>query len=140
MKDMVERSTRIEAPLDRVWDLVTQPGWWVPDDGEAVGERQVGAVTVRESAKHGRFPVTVERLDPQTCVAFRWEYPRGDRPVAPATLVEFFVQQVEGAVEVRVVETGFASFGDGAGSAVTENTSGWEAELGSLHDRAENAA
>ncbi len=39
MHDTIERSITITATLERVWDLVTEPGWWVSDrhprDGRA---------------------------------------------------------------------------------------------------------
>lgn len=142
MDDRIERTTRIDAPLDRVWDLVTEPGWWAPSDASVVGERTPGAVTVRESGKYGRFPVRVEQIDPKKYAAFRWasEYPGGEQPADPSTLVEFFVQEVGGSVEVRVVETGFSALGDKAESAFTANASGWEHEMGSLRDRAESRA
>ena len=47
MLDRIEREITIEAPLDRVWDLVT--GWWVPDERGLVGDRSPGATTVRSS-------------------------------------------------------------------------------------------
>lgn len=31
MQDSIERNITIAAPIERVWDLVTEPGWWVPD-------------------------------------------------------------------------------------------------------------
>lgn len=34
MEDRIEQVIAINAPLDRVWELVTQPGWWVPSDIE----------------------------------------------------------------------------------------------------------
>jgi DNA-binding transcriptional ArsR family regulator len=48
MDDSIEQE-RIQADGDQVWDLVTQPGGWVPDDGEASGHAAVttaGAVQI----------------------------------------------------------------------------------------------
>ena len=72
MQDTIERSIDITAPLDRVWDLVTEPGWWVPTDAPVTAERTPGAVVVRESQQWGRFPVEVVELRPRTYAAFRW--------------------------------------------------------------------
>src|SRR3954454_1764060 len=72
MQDTIERSIAISAPLDRVWGLVTEPGWWVPSDEPVEAERTPGTVVVRESEKWGRFPVEVVDLRPMTYAAFRW--------------------------------------------------------------------
>ncbi|MGI9002113.1 MAG: hypothetical protein ACR2GH_10630 [Pseudonocardia sp.] len=29
--DRIEREILINTPLDRVWDLVSEPGWWIGD-------------------------------------------------------------------------------------------------------------
>jgi uncharacterized protein YndB with AHSA1/START domain len=50
MQDTIERSITISAPLERVWDLVTEPGWWVPSDAPITADRTAGSVVVRESA------------------------------------------------------------------------------------------
>ena len=34
MQDRIEQQIVIHAPLDRVWDLVSVPGWWVPTEVE----------------------------------------------------------------------------------------------------------
>src|SRR6266568_2508139 len=72
MSDRIERSVLIEATLDRVWDLVTEPGWWVPSQTPAPIDRTPGATAIRESEQWGRFPVRVVSLDPKTYAAFRW--------------------------------------------------------------------
>ena len=79
MRDTIERSIAISASLERVWDLVTEPGWWVPSDTPVEADRTPGAVVVRESEKWGRFPVEVVELRPMTYAAFRWS------PPTPAT-------------------------------------------------------
>ena len=72
MQDTIERSIAINAPLERVWDLVTEPGWWVPSDAPVESDRTAGTVVVRESEKWGRFPVEVVELRPMSYAAFRW--------------------------------------------------------------------
>ena len=49
MQDTIERSIAIAAPIERVWELVTEPGWWVPSDSPAGADRTPGVVVVRES-------------------------------------------------------------------------------------------
>lgn len=144
MDDRIEQWVTINASLDRVWDLVTQPGWWVPADVAEPVDRTPGHRTVRESAKWGQFVVEVVRIQPQTYAAFRWasEF-RGEDPVpGKSTLVEFFVKPVGDAVEVTLVESGFAALEapeSVRASAWKANTDGWREELAELKTRAEQA-
>jgi uncharacterized protein YndB with AHSA1/START domain len=142
MEDRIERSVLIEAPLDRVWDLVTEPGWWVPSETDDPVDRTPGAVTVRTSAQYGSFPVQVVRLEPKAYAAFRWAsaFPGDELVEGKATLVEFHVAAEDGAIRVTVVESGFD------GLAVPEdlrrkeyegNVSGWAEEMDGLRQRAE---
>ena len=62
--DRIEQQIVINAPLDRVWDLVSVPGWWVPTEVETEPDRRPGSQTVRESARWGRFPVEVVEIRP----------------------------------------------------------------------------
>lgn len=144
MTDSIERDITIDATLDRVWDLVTEPGWWVPSDTPATADREPGAVTVRESRQYGRFPVQVIRLDPQDYAAFRWasQFPGEDLTDGRTTLIEFFLEPRGDSVRVRVVESGFASLAapeSVRAAGVTENGKGWIEELAALANRAQTA-
>src|SRR5258708_29437192 len=139
--DGIERQITINAPLERVWDLVTTPGWWVPVDAEVPADRTPGHRTVRESTKYGRFVVEVVRIEPRTYAAFRWasQFPNEDLAPGRTTLVEFSVESGERGVSVTVVESGFASLDlDEAGrkAGFRDNTEGWGLELASLMERA----
>ena len=145
MEDVIEREITVNAGLDRVWDLVTRPGWWVPADVETPVDRTPGSRTVRESEKWGRFPVEVVQVDPKTYAAFRWasQFPGEDLAEGRTTLIEFFVAQMADAVKVTVRESGFAGL-DAAEevkqAGLAGNTDGWRLEMGSLKERAEVAA
>lgn len=139
MQDSIEREILIEAPLDLVWDLVIELGWWVPDERGVVGDRSPGATTVRSSEQHGQIPVQVVQLSPQTYAAFRWT-----STVAPAaltgthtTLVDFHLEPADAGVRVRVVESSFSAREvpvELAQQCVTDNNGGWEMELGHLRE------
>jgi uncharacterized protein YndB with AHSA1/START domain len=142
MQDTIERSIDITAPLDRVWDLVTEPGWWVPTDTDVTAERSPGSVVVRESQKWGRFPVEVVELRPKTYAAFRWSssYPGGDLTPGRTTLIEFTVTPTDEGVRVAVKESGFAQLDapdELKAQSVESNSGGWDMELASLRDRSE---
>ena len=45
--DRIDRSIEIDAPAERVWDLVTRPGWWI-NEGAGGPRSRLG--------RHGRRP------------------------------------------------------------------------------------
>jgi uncharacterized protein YndB with AHSA1/START domain len=146
MNDRIEREITIEAGLERVWELVTRPGWWVPDEASGAGgnaggnvgepDRTPGSRTVRESEKWGRYVVEVVAIEPMHYAAFRWasEFPGEEPTDGNSTLVEFFVKPAgDGQVIVSLVESGFGKLPpDRRENAHQANTNGWQEELASL--------
>lgn len=47
MEDRIEQQITINAPLDRVWQLVSEPGWWVRVTVVEGARRPQGAARVR---------------------------------------------------------------------------------------------
>jgi uncharacterized protein YndB with AHSA1/START domain len=142
MQDTIERSIDISAPLERVWDLVTEPGWWVPTDEPATGERTPGSVVVRQSEKWGRFPVEVVDLKPMTYAAFRWAstFPGAELEAGKTTLIEFTLTPAADKVTVSVRESGFAGLAapdEQKRQGLESNTDGWRAQLDVLRTSAE---
>src|SRR5690349_12376253 len=80
--DRIEREILIAASLARVWELVSQPGWWIGD-----GDRSVLTVTADgdrylvEHPQYGRFPLRLVASDPPRSIAFRWEVGTPDQTV-----------------------------------------------------------
>jgi uncharacterized protein YndB with AHSA1/START domain len=145
VQDSIERNVTITAPLERVWDLVTEPGWWVPTDVPVAAERTPGHVVVRESEKWGRFPVEVVELRPMSYAAFRWSstFPGEDLVAGRTTLIEFTVTPTDDGVRVAVTESGFAQLDasdEVKAMGLESNSGGWTEELSSLRDRAEGSA
>ncbi len=144
MEDRIEQTITIDASLDRVWELVSEPGWWVPAKLMEPIDHTPGHLVIRESEKWGRFPVEVVRVDPKTYAAFRWasQDPGADLKPGNTTLVEFRVEPGSDAVQVTVVESGFAALDVPAEvreQAWKDNHGGWQSELGSLKERSEAA-
>lgn len=144
--DRIERETLIAAPLERVWQLVAEPGWWLADEadlsGKPGGEGDEVMVTNRH---HGDFPVRVEKVQPQTYVAYRWVHHSLGRELRAdnSTLVEFTLAEEGSGTRLRVVESGFAVLtGDEAfrSRAVKDNTDGWVECLDIARQRAERRA
>ena len=145
MEDRIEQAIDIHASLDRVWELVSEPGWWVPSDlATPPASLAPGQQVVRASEKWGRFPVEVVRVEPRTYAAFRWasQAPGAELTPVNTTLVEFRVEPAGDLVRVTVTESGFAALDVPAAAreqARQDNTGGWQEELSSLRERAEAA-
>jgi uncharacterized protein YndB with AHSA1/START domain len=142
MQNTIERSIAINAPVERVWELVTEPGWWVPTDAPIRSDRTPGTVVVRESEKWGRFPVEVVELRPMSYAAFRWAstFPGDDLSPGRTTLIEFTVTPTDDGVAVSVVESGFERIDapdELKNKSIESNSDGWTQELDSLRTRAE---
>jgi uncharacterized protein YndB with AHSA1/START domain len=142
VQNTIQSTIVISAPLERVWELVSEPGWWVPSDAPSAADRTPGAVVVRESEEYGRFPVEIVELRPMSYAAFRWAstFPGDHLTVGRTTLVEFTVTSADDVVSVSVVESGFATLDapdDVKNQSAQSNTSGWRDELESLRERAE---
>ena len=72
----------------------------------------------------------IEAVEPPTRLAFRWHSVADD---APMTRVEFTLHPHPEGTRLRLVESGFASLPpDLRGRAHTDNTEGWQRELGEL--------
>ena len=145
MQDRIEQQVVINAPLERVWDLVSVPGWWVPSTAETAPDRAPGHVTVRESERWGRFPVEVVEMRPRSYAAFRWASQSPGAVLAPGhtTLIEFFVAGAGEGVTVTVIESGFSELDvpeEVRLNQLKDNTSGWSQELASLRTRAEEVS
>ena len=145
MDDRIEQRIVISAPADRVWDLVSAPGWWVPTANEQPPDRTPGHQTVRETERWGRIPVEVVEMRPPDYCSFRWasHTPGSELTVRNTTLVEFFLAAEGDTVTVTVVESGFAALDapeEVRQAAVKDNTGGWSQMMAELRDRAQAPA
>lgn len=143
--DRIERQIMINATLDRVWDLVSTPGWWVPTKAEEPVVRTPGHQAVRHNETYGRFVVEVVSIEPKTYAAFRWasQFPNEELTPGRTTLVEFRVEPGDQGVNVSVVESGFASLDASEAqrkAGFEHNTEGWKLEMDVLKEQAEGAA
>ena len=143
-EDRIERETLIEAPVERVWALVTQPGFWaVHDKADVAGTvAREGETVVAPNSEYGDFPVRVERVDAPTYVSYRWAsaFPGQELRDDNSTLIEFTLTDEGGRTRLRVVESGFGSLAGGdelQRKALEDNTGGWAEEIEALKARAE---
>ncbi|MET8754371.1 SRPBCC domain-containing protein [Streptomyces sp. NPDC004667] len=146
IQDRIERETLIEAPLERVWSLVTEPGFWVAEPESVAGTvAREGESMLAKNPKYGDFPVRVEKVEPPTYVAYRWasafpgEELRGDN----TTLVEFTLTPEGDGTRLRVVESGFSQLAGAEevrAKALKDNTGGWPQVLDAFKKRAEESS
>lgn len=73
MRDDIRRTIVIHAPLETVWELVSEPGWWI-NDGALGGHRTEwdGSTCLVHDATLGTFPVGIEVLDAPHRAVFTW--------------------------------------------------------------------
>lgn len=133
--DTIEREITIAAPVDVVWPLVSEPGWWI-NEGE-IREHTIVAAGDNTwkitDAKHGEFLIEAVEADQPRSVSFRWLAGEGDegQPGQLRTVVRFTLEAVEAGTTVRVVESGFTTGTVDQKRVKTYegNSEGWEIEL-----------
>ena len=137
--ERIEREVLIEAPVDVVWAVVTEPdhvaGWF--GDSAAIDLRP-GGEAVLTWEEHGSVLARVEQVEPPHTFSFRWARPMGAEPAeGNSTLVEFSLSAEGEHTRLRVVESGFPAL-DGSdeekATYAEGNRDGWKAELGDLQE------
>lgn len=134
--DSITRQIDIDAPPAKVWALIVRPGWYVnegsvddPQDLHYETDDAGREVAVLNHPKWGEFRFLTVELDQLRYAAFRWLNPA--RPGA-GTLVEFWIDEREQGVTLRVKESGFSTLADDPAAWLKEregNDKGWLEEL-----------
>ena len=147
--DQIERETVINAPVERVWELITEAehlGRWFGDAGAEIDLRPGGAMVLRWT-EHGTSRGRVVAVEPRSRFSYRWapfKEPGGEEPVeGNSTLVEFTLQPDGDATRLRVVESGFATLATSEAQRAENhkgNSAGWRQELDELREYAEKVA
>ena len=116
MSDRIEKRIVLRAPRARVWRALAtadELGAWfgvefAPGSQLAAGARLTAKV-LHPGYEHLPFRITIERLEPEHVLAWRWvPHPEpGYSPDEPTTLVEFTLADTEGGTLLTVVESGF---------------------------------
>ncbi|HEX5506175.1 MAG TPA: SRPBCC domain-containing protein [Thermomicrobiales bacterium] len=140
----VAREILIDAPVEVVWAVVTEPehlGRWLGDTA-AIDLRPGGALRLTYG-EHGVIRGRVERVEPPHFVSFHWAFSAREGGAGVevregnATLVEFRLTAEGAGTRLRVVESGFARL-DGTADEnaryAEDHGRGWERELGELRD------
>jgi uncharacterized protein YndB with AHSA1/START domain len=139
VSERIEQEIVIDAPLDVVWAVVTEPehvGSWFSDSAEI--DLRPGGEASLTWEKHGTARAWVEKVAPPHSFSFRWARPVGQEPrKGNSTLVEFTLSAEGESTRLRVVESGFQELEgseDEQAKYAEENRQGWEFELGELQE------
>lgn len=137
--DRIEKSVVLRAPRARVWQALTdaeQFGQWfgVEMAGPfAPGARVTGRVT-HKGYEHVPFEITIERMEPERLLAWRWHPDAVDTGVdysaEPTTLVVFELTEVADGTQLKVLESGFDSIPlSRRATAYRGNEDGWAQQM-----------
>ena len=139
--DAIEKEVVIEAPLEVVWRVVTDPAHirqWFADEAEV--ELRVGGGGRLRFNSGDSYQLQIEALEPPRRFAFRWVQPEGSPVRAESSLlVEFLLEPEAGGTRLRVVESGFDTidWSEAAKAKYADNHSrGWQVLLDRLHEYA----
>lgn len=138
--DRIERKILIRAPRSKVWRALSTPeelGKWFRvaiHGGQFVpGCEVVGNVTY-PGYEHLTWKVTVERVEPERLLSWRWHPyaidPEVDYSSEPTTLVEFTLADADEGTMLTVVESGFDRVPAARRSeAFRMNSQGWSIQV-----------
>lgn len=137
--DRIEKHVTLRAPRSRVWKAISNAeefGQWFGaklSGTMAPGARLKGPVTIK-GYEHVTIDVTVERVEPERLLSFRWHPnaidPKHDYSSEPTTLVTFTLDDADGGTRLTVVENGFDAIPiSRRAEAFRGNESGWAAQM-----------
>jgi uncharacterized protein YndB with AHSA1/START domain len=142
----IERETKIEAPVERVWALLTEAehvGRWFSDAGAEIDLRPGGAMVLRWE-EHGTGRARIVDVEPHRRFSYRWapirEHWGEDPNERNSTLVEFTLAADGDGTRLKVVESGFEALEgteEQRRSSFEGNSEGWDTQLGNVSRYAE---
>ena len=140
--DRIEREIQIDAPIDVVWSVLTEPAHiasWFTDEADLdVRPGGDGRFVFRERATSRAATVNlrVEHVEPPRLLSYRWAHPDGAEPdETNSLLVEFTLEADGDATRLRLVESGFDRLGRPEAErrrTNAEHQTGWDVHLESL--------
>lgn len=140
--DRIEKEVVLRAPRSRVWRAISDAkefGAWfgAAFDGPFVAGEAVTGTIVGHG--HDGFPIRfeVERVEPETALAFRWHPyaidPEVDYSGEPTTLVELALEDVAEGTRLTIVESGFDAIpASRRAKAFEMNDGGWSYQIGAV--------
>jgi uncharacterized protein YndB with AHSA1/START domain len=132
--DRIERTVRIDRPLERVWTAITTAeglGTWFGDSAEV--DLRVGGTAKVNWTSGDVAQLRIERIEPQTIFGYTWGISGLPDQDPRRTYVEFTLTPDDSGTTVTVVETGFSQLAPAEhDKAFSGNTNGWAHELDEL--------
>ena len=133
--DRIEKRVTLRAPRSRVWRALTTAeefGTWfgVKLEGALTeGATVRGHITIK-NYEHVQMEMLVERVQPESYFSYRWHPyaidPNVDYSAEPTTLVEFRLEEADGATVLTIVESGLDRLpASRRAEAFRMNDSGW---------------
>jgi uncharacterized protein YndB with AHSA1/START domain len=139
MDERIEKQIEIAAPLNRVWQALTdarQFGDWflVKMDGPFVAGERVAGQIVHPGYEHLRMEIDVKAIEPETFFSFTWHPyavdPKVDYSQEEQTLIEFRLKPNAGGTLLTVTESGFEKIPPARrAEAFMRNEGGWEQQM-----------
>ncbi|MGE0817527.1 MAG: SRPBCC domain-containing protein [Candidatus Nanopelagicales bacterium] len=134
----VRRTITIAAPIETVWQAVTEPEhisrWFGRADFASTSAGSLGTLTWDG---YGSVPIRIESVDAPRSITYRWanDDALGTPPteVTPgnSTVFTFDLVPIDGGTQLTVVETGFEQTSAPLVN-LEEHRKGWDGELDKL--------
>ena len=142
----VRRTIHIAAPIEKVWEAITEPAlisrWFGRADFPST---KVGANGTLSWDDYGSIPVRIEAIDAPRSITYRWsnDDALGKLPAVvddgDSTVFTFTLDTEDDGTRLSVVETGFETTSDPVAN-LESHRGGWDSELDELVDLLESAA
>jgi uncharacterized protein YndB with AHSA1/START domain len=142
--EAISREIDIEAPPDRVWEIVTEArhlASWLSDEAEI--DLRPGGEMLLTWRGHGVYRARVETVEAPRTLAFSWVLREGEEPVpGGSTLVVMTLTPTATGTRLKVVESGFSDLSwpeHERARYADQNANGWIRELDELRAYAARA-
>lgn len=147
--DRIDRTIEIDAPLERVWRVLTTAAdlaaWFrVTVEGHIAPGAEVWLTSLSPGHEGTRFLVRIVEMTPPQRFVWQWHPgavdPQVDYSLEPWTTVTFTLQPSGAGTRLSVSETGFSQISLTRRAKVyADNTGGWTAVIDWIRTYAEAA-
>ena len=114
--DRIEKKITLNAPRSRVWRAIADSGkfgeWFrVKLESPFKEGKTIRGRMLHPGYEHVTLEMMIEKIEPERYFSYRWHPyaidPKVDYSQEPKTLVEFTLEEVDGATALTIVESGF---------------------------------
>lgn len=139
--DTIEREITIAAPIQTVWNVITDPGRWLGEEGAL--DLKVGGKGRVAWKSYGECPLEVIKLHEPEFLAFAWIAPDDEaRSVGQKTLVAITLSEADGETHLRLTESVYGEqlfSDDQRDSLFDKHSSGWSVFAENIKRQAEES-